>query len=65
VLEGIEAIMFGTVGDGPSSWEALLPPELPRLPEELARVDALPPGVRRRATAAPSPGSAARLFRSK
>jgi transposase, IS5 family len=33
--------MFRTIGDGPSSWEALLPPELLRLPEELARVDAL------------------------
>jgi transposase, IS5 family len=40
VLEGIEA-MFRTIGDGPSSWELLLPPELLRLPEELARVDAL------------------------
>ncbi len=33
--------MFRTIGDGPSSWEALLPPELLRLPEQLARVDAL------------------------
>src|SRR6266702_8007816 len=33
--------MFRTIGDGPSSWESLLPPELLRLPEELARVDAL------------------------
>jgi transposase, IS5 family len=41
VLEGIEAIMFRTIGDGPSSWESLLPPEVLRLPEELARVDAL------------------------
>jgi hypothetical protein len=40
VLEGIEA-MFRTVGDGPSSWELLLPPEFLRLPEELAWVDAL------------------------
>jgi len=40
VLEGIEA-MFRTIGDGPSSWELLLPPELLRLPGELARVDAL------------------------
>src|SRR6201993_1886535 len=33
--------MFRTIGDGPSLWEAGLPPELLRLPEELARVDAL------------------------
>jgi transposase, IS5 family len=41
VLEGIEAIVFRTIGDGPSSWESRLPPEALRLPEELARVDAL------------------------
>jgi transposase-like protein DUF772 len=40
VLEWIEA-MFRTIGDGPPSWELLLPPELLRLPGELARVDAL------------------------
>jgi transposase, IS5 family len=39
--EGIEAIMFRTIGDAPSEWESLLPPEVLRLPEELARVDAL------------------------
>ena len=33
--------MFRTVGDQPSLWEAVLPAELLRLPEELARVDAL------------------------
>ncbi len=33
--------MFRTVGDRCSSWELLLPGELLRLPEELARVDAL------------------------
>src|ERR1700683_4782840 len=33
--------MFRTIGDGPASWESLLPPEVLRLPEELARVDAL------------------------
>jgi transposase, IS5 family len=33
--------MFRTIGGGPSPWESLLPPELLRLPEELARVDAL------------------------
>src|SRR5437762_14278437 len=33
--------MFRTIGDGPSPWESLLPPELLRLPAELARVDAL------------------------
>jgi IS5 family transposase len=41
VLEGIEAIVFRTIGDPPSPWESRLPPELLRLPEELARVDAL------------------------
>jgi transposase, IS5 family len=41
VLEGIEATMFRTIGDGPSPWESLLPPELLRLPTELARVGAL------------------------
>ena len=40
-LEGIEAIMFRTIGDRPSLWESLLPPEVLRLPVELARVDAL------------------------
>jgi IS5 family transposase len=33
--------MFRTIGDGPSSWESSLPPELLRLPEDLVRVDAL------------------------
>jgi IS5 family transposase len=33
--------MFRTVGDRPALWESLLPPEVRRLPEELARVDAL------------------------
>src|ERR1700739_4141762 len=33
--------MFRTLGDHPSSWESLLPPELLRLLEELARVDAM------------------------
>ena len=33
--------MFRTLGDRPSAWESLLPPEVLRLPEELARVDAL------------------------
>jgi transposase, IS5 family len=41
VLEGIEAIVFRTVGDQCSLWESVLPEELLRLPEELARVDAL------------------------
>jgi transposase, IS5 family len=41
VLEGIEVTMFRTIGDGPASWESLLPPEVLRLPEELSRVDAL------------------------
>jgi transposase, IS5 family len=39
--EGIEAIMFRTIGDRPSAWECLLPPEVLRLPDDLARVDAL------------------------
>jgi transposase, IS5 family len=33
--------MFRTVGDRPASWESLLPPEVLRVPPELARVDAL------------------------
>jgi IS5 family transposase len=37
----IEAIVFRTIGGPPSPWESLLPPQLLRLPEELARVDAL------------------------
>jgi IS5 family transposase len=41
VLEGIEAIMFRTIGDQPSLWESRLPAELLRLPEDLVRVDAL------------------------
>jgi transposase, IS5 family len=41
VAEGIEAIVFRTVNDQLSLWEAILPPELLVLPAELARVDAL------------------------
>ena len=41
VAEGIEAIVFRTVGDQCSLWESILPEEVQRLPEELARVDAL------------------------
>jgi IS5 family transposase len=37
----IEAIVFRTISGPVSPWESLLPPELLRLPEELARVDAL------------------------
>lgn len=33
--------MFRTVGDRPSLWESMLPPEVLRLPGHLARVDAL------------------------
>ena len=33
--------MFRTVGDQVSLWEAVLPPELLKLPDELARVDVL------------------------
>jgi transposase, IS5 family len=41
VREGIEAIVFRTVGDQVSLWEAVLPAELLKLPDELARVDGL------------------------
>jgi hypothetical protein len=34
--------MFRTIGDQVSLWESLLPEEVLRLPEELARVDVLP-----------------------
>jgi IS5 family transposase len=37
----IEATVFRTISGRPSQWEATLPAELLRLPEELARVDAL------------------------
>jgi transposase, IS5 family len=37
----IEATVFRTISGPLSSWESLLPPELLRVPEELARVDAL------------------------
>lgn len=33
--------MFRPIGDRPSVWESRLPTELLRLPDELARVDAL------------------------
>ncbi len=33
--------MFRTIGDQPTLWESILPEQLQRLPEELARVDAL------------------------
>ena len=39
--EGIEAIVFRTVGDQPSFFGSVLPQELLRLPAELERVDAL------------------------
>jgi hypothetical protein len=35
VLEGIEAIMFRTIGDGPSLWESRLALELLRLPRSV------------------------------
>jgi IS5 family transposase len=41
VREGNEAIVFRTVGDQVSLWEAVLPAELLKLPDELARVDGL------------------------
>ena len=37
----IEAIVFRTISGRLPAWESLLPPELLRLPGELARVDAL------------------------
>jgi transposase, IS5 family len=37
----IEATVFRTISGPLPAWESLLPPELLRLPEELARVDAL------------------------
>jgi transposase, IS5 family len=37
----IEATVFRTISGRLSPWESLLPPELLRVPEELARVDAL------------------------
>src|ERR1700739_2232036 len=37
----MKAIVFLTLGDQCSVWESVLPEELRRLPEELARVDAL------------------------
>jgi hypothetical protein len=37
----IEATVFRTISGPVPAWESLLPPELLRLPEELARVDAL------------------------
>jgi transposase, IS5 family len=38
---GVEATVFRAISGRLSSWESLLPPELLRLPEELARVDTL------------------------
>jgi IS5 family transposase len=40
-VEGFEAIVFRTVSDQVSLWEAVLPLELLKLPDELARVDVL------------------------
>src|SRR4029450_6451510 len=37
----LRPFMLRTVADQPTLWEAVLPDELRRLPEELARVDAL------------------------
>src|SRR5260370_5323546 len=39
--EGIEVIVFRTVSDQVSLWEAVLPAELLKLPDELARIDQL------------------------
>ncbi len=41
MLEGIEAIVFRTVGDQPTLWESVLPEQLQRVPEELARAAVL------------------------
>jgi IS5 family transposase len=40
-LDGIEVIVFRTVGDQPGLWESILPPELLVLPVELTRLDQL------------------------
>jgi IS5 family transposase len=40
-VEGFEAIVFRTVGDQVSLWEAVLPAELLKLPDELSRIDEL------------------------
>ena len=40
-IEGFEAIVFRTLSDQVSLWEAVLPLELLKLPDELARVDVL------------------------
>lgn len=39
--EVIEAVVFRTISGRPSLWEAMLPAELLRLPNELGRADAL------------------------
>ena len=39
--KGSGPFMLRTVGDQPTLWEAILPEELRRLPEELARLDVL------------------------
>jgi len=39
--KGIEALILRTRGDQPTLWASVLPPELLRLPAELAQVDAL------------------------
>jgi IS5 family transposase len=41
LAEGVEAVVFRTVGDQVSLWESMLPEQLLVLPAELARVDAL------------------------
>lgn len=41
VAEGIEAIVFRTVNEQPTLWDAILPAELLVLPSELAQVDTL------------------------
>ncbi len=41
VAEGIEAIVFRTVNEQPTLWDAILPSELLVLPTQLAQVDAL------------------------
>jgi 4-carboxymuconolactone decarboxylase len=64
-LEGIEAIVFRTVGGQVSLWESLLPDEVLRLPAELARVDGLldDPVFSRRSCRCSMPGSVARRRR--
>jgi IS5 family transposase len=65
VAEGIEAIVFRTVNDQPTLWDAILASELLVLPTELARVDGLLDDAvfLRRSPRISMPGSVVRRFR--